>query len=143
MKRLMLTICLLLLFGGCMRVTSKDIQQHINNYYQSKHPTWTEKKAAVMGGRTTTLMTLTEIRLATSVRKINSAGYALADFFFNDDGCWYGDTSTKAGGLLWWTITRLKSYGYYGGTIEIPEYTYYFKWEDSLGEYMCYDWVQW
>lgn len=145
MKRATCTIYLMLLIGGCMRVTSKeDIQQHINNYYQLKRPTWSDtKKAAVEQGRATTLMTLTEIKLATSVRKINNAGYPLADFYFDDNGCWLGDTSQRAGGLLWWTITRSDSLGYYGGAVNVPEYTYYFKWEDSLGEYLCYDWVQW
>lgn len=143
MRKILCSTCLVILASGCMRVTLTDIQQHIDNYYQSKHPTWSEKKAAVEIGRATTLMTLTEVKLATSVRKINSAGYVLADFYFYDNGCWLGKTSQKAGGLLWWTVTRPKDYGYYIGAIEIPEYTYYFKWEDSLGEYMCYDWVQW
>ena len=142
MKRLLCTICLLIFANGCATVALKDIHQHIDNYYQL-NPQWSVKKAAVEEGRATTLMTLTEVRLATSVRKINDAGYPLADFFFDDNGCWYGETSMKSGGLLWWTVTRPKSYGYYGGTIEIPEYTYYFRWEDGLDEYICYDWMYW
>lgn len=143
MKRLLFSIWLLSVCGCGSRVTLENIQPHIDNYYQSKHPTWSEKKAVVEEGRATVLMTLTEVRLATSVRQINNAGYALADFYFNEYGCWYGDISTKAGGILWWTVNQGKSLGYYGGTIETPEYTYYFKWEDNLDEYMCYDWVQW
>jgi len=143
MKRLLFSIWLLSVCGCGSHLTLENIQQHIDNYYQSEHPTWSAKKSAVEKGRATMLMTLTEVRLATSVRKINNAGYALADFYFDEHGCWYGDTSTKAGGLLWWTVNQRKSLSYYGGIVEIPEYTYYFKWEDNLDEYMCYDWVQW
>lgn len=138
----MCTICLLLLTSLCgcwSRVTLENIQHHIDDYYHSKHPTWIEKKAAVEEGRATALMTWTEIKLATSVRKIK-LGYK-ADYFFYDNGCWLGKTSQKAGGLLWWTVTRYSRYINSG--IEVPEYTYYFKWESDLGEYVCYDWVQW
>lgn len=145
MKRVMNTICLMLalLVSGCMSgriVTLENIHQHVDNYYQ-KYPTWITKKEFVMKGNATVAMTFTEVRLATSIRKINNASYPIADVYFNSSGCWIAKFSMRAGGSLSWTPTRLKRYSY--GHIEVPEYTYYFKWDNVLNEYVCYDWVHW
>lgn len=143
MKRLLCIICLMVLANGCATVTLKDVYQHIDDYYQT-HPEWSYKELAVKRGETTTLMTLTEIRLATSVRKVKEVGSSLASFSFDDNGRWIGDTSARAGGFLWWTVERRQSYGgRYGRTIDILECTYYFKWDDALSEYLCYDWIRW
>ena len=139
---------LITLTGGCMQllgqtISLEDIQSHIDNYYEN-HPDWSAKKAAVEKGSAIVSMTLTEVGLATSVRKLKEAKYPLAQFYFNPSGCWYGDTTMTAGGLLSWTVNRPKSLSYPAfGAVEVPEYTYYFKWNDDMKEYICYDWIMW
>lgn len=148
MKWVMLCmICLLVMVSGCAGVTLEDMQQHIDHYYQLVHRTESEKKKLVKRGSIEVGMTLTEIKLATSVAEINEGcplWHWRIGLCIDKHGCWScGDVSSKAGGFLWLTVNRYDGGTRYDHDYGRPWYTCYFKWNDGLGEYVCYDWVQW